>query len=146
MEALKRSLIDNFEGVFILVILLSVSAIVWQVESKLSFLNFFYLPVLLSSYYLGIRSGVLGAFFTFLIIVLFASLYPEIFIGPIDVFSLWASILTWASFLLLTAVIAEFTHWELQDKKTEALRGRGLYQPDLETPVPRSLGRSRCLQ
>ena len=76
MEALKRYLIDNFEGVFILVILTFVSAIVWFVEAKLSFLNFFYLPVLLSSYYLGIRSGVLGAFFTFLTIVIFASLYP----------------------------------------------------------------------
>ena len=49
MEFLKQYLIDNFEGVFILVILTFVSAIVWVVESKLSFLNFFYLPVLLSS-------------------------------------------------------------------------------------------------
>jgi len=49
MEFLKQYLIDNFEGVFILVILTFVSAIVWVVESKLSFLNFFYLSVLLSS-------------------------------------------------------------------------------------------------
>lgn len=124
MEALKQYLIDNFEGVFILVILVVVSAIVWFVESKLSFLNFFYLPVLLSSYYLGIRSGVLGAFFTFLVIVIFASLYPERFIGAIDVFGLWASILTWAGFLILTAVIVGFTHRELQEKMTEALKAR----------------------
>lgn len=124
MDAFKKYLIDNFEGVFILVILLCVSAIVWVVEAKLSFLNFFYLPVLLSSYYLGIRSGVLGAFFTFLVIVIFASIYPERFIGPTDIFSLWSHILTWASFLILTAVIVGFTHRELQDKMTEALRSR----------------------
>jgi class 3 adenylate cyclase len=124
MEALKQYLIDNFEGVFILVILLVVSAIVWVVDSKLSFLNFFYLPVLLSSYYLGIRSGVLGAFFTFLVIVIFASLYPDRFVGPTDVFGLWANILTWAGFLILTAVIVGFTHRELQDKMTEALRAK----------------------
>lgn len=124
MEALKRYLIDNFEGVFILVILTFVSAIVWFVEAKLSFLNFFYLPVLLSSYYLGIRSGVLGAFFTFLTIVIFASLYPERFTGEIDLFGLWAFILTWAGFLILTAVIVGFTHRELQDKMTEALRAK----------------------
>lgn len=76
MEALKQYLIDNFEGVFVLIILVFVSLIVWFVETKLSFLNFFYLPVLLSSYYLGIRSGVLGAFFAFLAIVLFAALFP----------------------------------------------------------------------
>lgn len=124
MESLKQYLIDNFEGVFILVILVCISGIVWVVESKLSFLNFFYLPVLLSSYYLGIRSGVLGAFFTFLVIVIFASLYPERFIQPTDAFSLWASIFTWAGFLILTAVIVGFTHRELQDKITEALRAK----------------------
>ncbi|MEX2469070.1 MAG: adenylate/guanylate cyclase domain-containing protein, partial [Pseudohongiellaceae bacterium] len=124
MEALKQYLIDNFEGVFILVVLLVVSAIVWFVDSKLSFLNFFYLPVLLSSYYLGIRSGVLGAFFTFLVIVIFASLYPERFVGPTDVFGLWSSILTWAGFLILTAVIVGFTHRELQEKMTESLKAR----------------------
>ncbi|MCI5105600.1 MAG: HD domain-containing protein [Pseudomonadales bacterium] len=124
MEALKQYLIDNFEGVFILVILVVVSAIVWVVDSKLSFLNFFYLPVLLGSYYLGIRSGVLGAFFTFLVIVIFASLYPDRFVGPTDVFGLWANILTWAGFLILTAVIVGFTHRELQEKMTEALRAK----------------------
>ncbi|MCH8173743.1 MAG: HD domain-containing protein [Proteobacteria bacterium] len=124
MEPLKRYLIENFESVFILIILVCVTAIVWVVEAKLSFLNFFYLPVLLGSYYLGIRSGVLGAFFTFLLIAIFASLYPERFIGPTDIFSLWSSILIWAGFLILTAVIVGFTHRELQEKITETLRAK----------------------
>ena len=124
MDALKQYLIDNFEGVFILIILVVVSGIVWFVDSKLAFLNFFYLPVLLMSYYLGIRSGVLGAFFTFLVIVIFASLYPERFVQPTDVFGLWATILTWAGFLILTAVVVGFTHRELQEKMTEALRAK----------------------
>lgn len=124
MEPLKKYLIDNFEGVFILVILVCVSGVVWLVDAKLSFLNFFYLPVLLGSYYLGIRSGVLGAVFTFLVIAIFASLYPTRFIGPTDIFDLWASILIWAGFLVLTAVIVGFTHRELQEKITEALRAR----------------------
>lgn len=124
MEPIKQYLIDNFEGVFVLIILIFVSAIVWFVEAKLSFLNFFYLPVLLSSYYLGIRSGVLGAFFTFLVIAIFASIYPDRFTAPMDIFDLWASVLTWAGFLILTAVIVGFTHRELQEKITEALRSR----------------------
>ncbi|PCI75721.1 MAG: hypothetical protein COB20_12320 [SAR86 cluster bacterium] len=124
MEPIKQYLIDNFEGVFVLVILVFVSAIVWFVEAKLSFLNFFYLPVLLSSYYLGIRSGVLGAFFTFLIIGIFAIIYPDRFTAPMDNFGLAASVLTWAGFLILTAVIVGFTHRELQEKITEALRSK----------------------
>jgi len=121
MEAIKKYLVDNFEVGFVLVILVFVSATVWLVETKLSFLNFFYLPVLLSSYYLGTRSGVLGAFFTFLVIALFAGIYPDRFTAPMDGFGLAASILTWAGFLILTAVIVGFTHRELQDKVTEAL-------------------------
>ena len=124
MESLKKYLIDNFEGVFILVVLLVVSAIVWLVEAKLSFLNFFYLPVLLGSYYLGIRSGVLGALFTVLMFAIFAFLYPERFIGPTDTLSLWASIITWGGFLILTAVVVGFTHRQLQEKMTEALKAR----------------------
>ena len=124
MDALKKYLIENFEGVFVLMVLVVVSAIVWLVDAKLAFLNFFYLPVLLGSYYLGIRSGVLGAFFTFLMVVIFASIYPERFTTPQDPFSLWATILTWAGFLILTAVIVGFTHRELQEKMTEALRAR----------------------
>ncbi|HAJ77298.1 MAG TPA: hypothetical protein DCM64_12715 [Gammaproteobacteria bacterium] len=124
MEALKRYLVDNFESVFILVVLVFVAAVVWFVDAKLSFLNFFCLPVLLSSYYLGIRSGVLGAFLVFLLIVGFAYLYPDQFIAPMDLFGLWSSIMTWGGFLILTAVIVGFTHRELQEKMTEALRAR----------------------
>ncbi len=66
----------------------------------------------------------LGAFFTFLVIVIFAGIYPERFMVEIDLFGLWAFILTWAGFLILTAVIVGFTHRELQEKMTEALRAK----------------------
>ncbi len=120
----QRYLIENFEALFILTTLVVVSFIVWFADTKLSFLNFFYLPVLLSSYYLGIRSGVLGAFFTFLMVVIFATLYPQLFFGPTDSIGIWASILAWAGFLILTAVIVGFTHHELQEKITETLRAK----------------------
>ena len=117
----QRYLIENFESIFILTTLIVVSFIVWFADMKLALLNFFYLPVLLSSYYLGIRSGVLGAFFTFLMVVIFATLYPQLFVGPTDSIGIWASILAWAGFLILTAVIVGFTHHELQEKITETL-------------------------
>lgn len=44
--------------------------------------------------------------------------------GTIDLFGLWSFVLTCAGFLILTAVIVGFTHRELQDKVTEALRAR----------------------
>jgi len=56
--------------------------------------------------------------------VIFAGIYPERFMVEIDLFGLWAFILTWAGFLILTAVIVGFTHRELQEKMTEALRAK----------------------
>jgi hypothetical protein len=58
------------------------------------------------------------------VIAIFAALYPDRFIAQMDMFDLWASIMTWAGFLILTVVIVGFTHRELQDKMTEALRAR----------------------
>lgn len=124
MKQLKQYLIDNFEAAFILIILAVVGIIVWFVDAKLSFLNFFYLPVLLSSYYLGVRSGVLGAVFTFLVVAIFTTLFPERFIGPDDIADIWASIVIWAGFLILTAAIVGLTHRQLQEKITETLRAK----------------------
>ena len=76
MNAIKHYLIDHFEGRGALISLLVVACIVWFVDVRLFFLKSFYLPVLLSSYYLMIRSGVPGAFLTFLMVVIFSSLYP----------------------------------------------------------------------
>lgn len=80
--------------------------------------------MLLSPYYLGNRSDVLGAFFTFLVILIFASIYPKRFMGTLDLFVLWSFVLSWAGFLILTAVIVGFTLSVFQDKVTEGLRAR----------------------
>ena len=47
MKTLKYYLIANFEQFFILIILISVSAIMAFIPFKLAFLNFFFIPVLL---------------------------------------------------------------------------------------------------
>lgn len=58
----------------------------------------------------------MGAFFTFLVIAILASIYPEKIVGPSDVFGLWSSVLIWAGFLILTSVAVGFTHRELENK------------------------------
>lgn len=124
MQAFKKYLIDNFEQAFVLLILVSVASIVYFVPYKLSFLNFFYLPVLLSAYYLSIRSAVLGTVLTFIMVSIYAYLYPNAFLPESSPFTMWASIITWASFLVLTAVVVGYTHRKLQEKITEAVKVR----------------------
>jgi hypothetical protein len=75
----------------------------------------------------------IGGIFTFLVIVIFARIYPERFIAPSDAFGLWSSVLIWAGFLILTVAIVGITHWELQDKMTEALRSTELWEQTMST-------------
>ena len=60
MEALKRYLINNFEQIFALLILLSVAGITYFIPYKLAFLNFYFIPILVAAYYLGVRKASLS--------------------------------------------------------------------------------------
>ena len=53
MERIKRYLLANFEHLFVLVILLSTAGVNYLVPTKLAFLNFYFLPIILAGYYLG---------------------------------------------------------------------------------------------
>jgi hypothetical protein len=48
MEALKKYLLNNFEQVFVLMILVSVAGINYLIPYKLAFLNFYFIPILLA--------------------------------------------------------------------------------------------------
>lgn len=61
MDRAKRYLLANFENLFVLVALLSTAGVNYLVPTKLAFLNFYFLPIILAGYYLGRRSAVLGA-------------------------------------------------------------------------------------
>ena len=105
MEALKRYLIKNFEQIFALLILLSVAGITYFVPYKLAFLNFYFIPILVAAYYLGVRKALLGGVLCTLMVSIYAYLFPESFMIQLTVLDLWMNIMTWASFLILTAAV-----------------------------------------
>ena len=53
----------HWEDIIILLTLLSVAAVHYLIYSKIAFLDFFYLLVVLAGYYVGKRLAILGAFF-----------------------------------------------------------------------------------
>ena len=61
----------NWEDIIILLTLLSAAAIHYFIYSKMAFLDFFYLLVVLAGYYVGKRLAILGAFFANLMVWLF---------------------------------------------------------------------------
>lgn len=96
---------QNFESIFALTVLLSVILIDCFIPYKLAFLNFYYILILLASYYLGKKSTLYGAILCILWVVIFLLLSPESFYFEKNQLNIFLNIIAWASFLLLTAII-----------------------------------------
>lgn len=105
MEALKKYLLKNFEQLFVLLILVSVAGINYLIPYKLAFLNFYFIPILLGAYYLGVRRALLGGVLCVLVVFIYVYLFPESFMPTFTILDLWMNILTWASFLILTGAL-----------------------------------------
>lgn len=95
----------NFEQIFVLTIIASISILNCFIPYKLAFLNFYYLPVLIASFYLGRKGTIYGVVLCVLWVILFVCLAPDSFLFEQNHFNLFFNIVTWASFLLLAGVI-----------------------------------------
>ena len=105
MEHLKKYLLKNFEQVFVLLILLSVAGINYFVPYKLVFLNFYFIVVLIASYYLELRSALLGGVLCTLLVIVYVYFFPTAFMPAFTELDLWMNIIAWASFLILTGAV-----------------------------------------
>jgi putative nucleotidyltransferase with HDIG domain len=105
MEKLKRYIFDHFESHFIFTILVSVILINFFIYSKIAFLNFYYLPIMLAGYYLGRRTAVLGAFFTILMVWMFVLIDLDHYYAHEEKFHLYFHLTVWAGFLILAGWI-----------------------------------------
>ncbi len=113
---------DHFEGAILGLILAGVFLMAFLVQNKFSFLNFFFLPVILSGYFLGKNRAVLMAVFSVLLVILYL-VYVELITGPKDFFMFHEAInlVTWGSLLILTgALIGSFS--EQREAKLDTLR------------------------
>ena len=106
MKKIKEFILKHFEGSLIILILIGILAIVFLVTYKFSFLNFFFLPVILSGYFLGKRRAVLTGIFCILLVVLYL-MFTNLLLESKPGFSLdeVINLITWGGFLILTAAI-----------------------------------------
>ncbi len=105
MEKIKAYLLNNFEQAFILVILVTVFLINYFIPQKLAFLNFYFLPIILAGYYLGLRLSVLGAFLCVALIAIYITLYPDQFAMPANRLDLFLHVGAWGGFLILSGTV-----------------------------------------
>jgi hypothetical protein len=106
MNKIRTAALRHFETTLIILILFGVLATAFLVHLKFSFLNFFFLPVILAGYYLGKRQAVLTASLCILLVVLYLVFAYVIFqkTPPLRLDEI-LNVVVWAGFLILTAGI-----------------------------------------
>ena len=99
----KHFKIDK-ELVIVFLLVAIAGTVFFFVSNQRAFLNFFYLPVLISAYFFGKRHATHSAIFSIVLISLIAFYYPSTFTFDNDSkFYKWMDIGTWGGFLVITA-------------------------------------------
>ncbi|TLN13131.1 HD domain-containing protein, partial [bacterium] len=104
MDRLKHLITRNFELAIVVVLVGATAFAVLVAANKLAFLNVFYLPVLVASYFLGRKHGMLVALAAVLMVGLYSILNPSIFgsaAGEIP----QLNVVLWGGFTILTAYV-----------------------------------------
>jgi HD-GYP domain-containing protein (c-di-GMP phosphodiesterase class II) len=116
MQRVKTYVLANFEGIFVVLALLTTAVTNYVLPLKLAFLNFYFLPIILAGYYLGRRRAVLGAVFCVLLVGIFIVLFPESFAQGDRPLDLYAHIPMWGGFLILAGAVVGRLHEKLADE------------------------------
>jgi len=119
----RNYILVHFEQFFVLTVLLTVALINFYASHKVTYLNFYFLPVIIAGYLLGSRRSVLGAFFCILLVILYVVLNPQNFIIPNSTLNLFLHILAWGGFLILAGAVV--------GKQQEGLQSRVRQTRDL---------------
>jgi putative nucleotidyltransferase with HDIG domain len=121
MEEFKHFVIKHFEKLLVTIILLAAFAGTYLIDEKAIVLNFYYLPVLFSAYFLGRRMGVLTAVFSILTVLICALLSPQSFFDSRGVLKGVSQLSSWGGFLILASV-AVGTLYERNERQLRELR------------------------
>jgi putative nucleotidyltransferase with HDIG domain len=105
MEKFKQLVLQNFEKIICGIILAVAFAGAYFIEEKFIILNFYYLPVLVTSYFLGRRFGVLAAVFSILAVLVCVLVFPQRFFDSKEILKGVAQLSSWGGFLILASIV-----------------------------------------
>lgn len=120
MEQIKQYIMKHFEKVLVAIIFVVAFFGTYFIEEVSLIFNFYYLPVLVASYFLGRRIGILVAILSILDVLICAMLFPNRFFSGI----LWHNIVrlsSWSVFLFLASVTVG-TLYEQNDRRLSDLK------------------------
>lgn len=103
MEFLKNTVAKHFEAILILSITVALVATNFLVDQKIVFLNLYYLPVLISGYFLGRKQAIFTSLFIIGFVVFMVIYNGDAFVEQYTRLNLILSIVIWGGFLMLAA-------------------------------------------
>ena len=103
----------NFEIIFISLILVATFVLHYLIPEKLSFLDFYFIPIILGGYYLGRRNAILAALLTVLIMFIYFMLCPATATIEAPSLYFYLRLVTWGCFLILAGAIVGGLHEKL---------------------------------
>ncbi|MFC2168979.1 HD domain-containing phosphohydrolase [Acidobacteriota bacterium] len=122
MEKVKSFVAKNFEKIIAFSILFAIISINYFVFYKFLFLNFFYLPIIASGYYLGKKMAVLTALLSIGAVSFFVILDPKaFFIADINNTYIILNLVGWGAFIILAGVSLGYLY-EQKEKHIKELK------------------------
>ena len=132
----------HWEDIIILLTLISVAAIHYFIYSKIAFLDFFYLLIVLAGYYVGKRLAILGAFFAIIMVWVFVLADQSSYFGSTNLLDSQLNLTVWGGFLILAAWLTG----TLSEKRKQELKESHRLRQELELSYQRLDERSRELE
>jgi len=121
MERFKQLLVKHFEILLLAVVALSIVAIHLWIPRKDAFLNFYFLPVLFSGFYLGKRQAIATSVLSILAVVVLVVLTPASFQAGKSLLYTYLDLISWGAFMFLAAVVVG-SLFEARERQLEDLR------------------------
>jgi putative nucleotidyltransferase with HDIG domain len=121
MEEFKELILKHFEKLLVGIILLAAFTGTYLIDEEAIVLNFYYLPVLFSAYFLGRRMGVLTAVFSILAVLVSLFLFPQRLSDLGGMMKGVTYLSSWGGFLILASV-AVGTLYERNEQRLQELK------------------------
>jgi len=121
MEQVKQYILKHFEKILVAIIFIVAFLGTYLVEEVSLIFNFYYLPVLVASYFLGRRIGILVALLSIIDVMICAMLFPQRFFGGQVIWHSIVKLSSWSIFLFLASVTVG-TLYEQNEHRLEDLK------------------------
>lgn len=121
MEQVKQYILKHFEKILVAIIFVVAFLGTYLVEEVSLIFNFYYLPVLVASYFLGRRIGILVALLSIIDVMICAMLFPQRFFGDQVIWHSFVKLSSWSIFLFLASVTVG-TLYEQNERRLEDLK------------------------